>query len=209
MNVIPERMSFISRGITVVYWMLIKLHVSAYLAIIRLQSSTRPKIVVCGGCWDLIIWPKKLYVRYKLRVSRYGGGRWAVGGGRWAVDGGRWAPDGEISTSATHKQYLVSQNFATWWWPNRPKHVVSLTSNKTSSVLNYFIFIFTFIVTHTTGMPQLQNVELGFPFDTRKIYFDSAALFRQMIHKMLRNAGAPKVWKATKENINICLDSTV
>lgn len=52
-------------------------------------------------------------------------------------------------------------------------------------------------------------VELGFPFVTGTIYFDSAALFRQIIHKMLRNAGAPKVRKATKENINICLESTL
>ena len=35
-------------------------HASAYLAIIRLQSSTRLSIV-CGGCWDLIIWPEIIY----------------------------------------------------------------------------------------------------------------------------------------------------
>ena len=50
-----------------------KRHVSAYLAIIRLQSSTRLNIVVCGGCRDLIIWPKNYIWRYKLHVSRYGG----------------------------------------------------------------------------------------------------------------------------------------
>jgi len=38
--------------------MLMKRHVLASLAVIRFQSSARINIVVCGGCWDLIIWPK-------------------------------------------------------------------------------------------------------------------------------------------------------
>jgi len=48
--------------------MLMKWHVSAYLAIIRLQSSKRLNIVCV---WRMLRshLAKKLYMRYKLRVS--------------------------------------------------------------------------------------------------------------------------------------------
>ena len=40
----------------------------------------------------------------------------------------------------------------TWWWPSRPKHVVSLTSNKTSCFFTYFTFIFIFMALTPTGI---------------------------------------------------------
>ena len=51
-------------------------------------------------------------------------------------------------------------------------------------------------VNRKCAIVELHNVayvEIGFPFVMGTIYFDSSALFRQIIHKMVRNAGAPKV----------------
>ena len=78
-----------------------KRHVSACLVIIRLQSSTRLNIVLCGGCWDIIIWPKKLYTRYKLRVSRYGGGRGLV----WPHPGYHTPTTTQHNTNDPHPGY--------------------------------------------------------------------------------------------------------
>ena len=84
-------------------------HVPAYLAVIRLQSSTSLNIVCV---WRMLRFyhPAKNYILYRLRASRYGCRRTLVCG---IVGGGHLAwvvsllmlgegPDGELGLNVSH-----------------------------------------------------------------------------------------------------------
>ena len=58
----------------------------------------------------------------------------------------------DLSIRHTQTIYSLLEHLQNRWWPpSRPKHVVSLTSNKTSCVLTYFTFAFIFISTNQGG----------------------------------------------------------
>jgi hypothetical protein len=59
---------------------LMKRHVSVYLVIIRLKSSKTLNIVCVWRILRSHHLAKNLYMRYNMRVSRYGGGRELVCG---------------------------------------------------------------------------------------------------------------------------------
>ena len=64
------------------------------------------------------------------------------------------------------QQFLVSQNSATWWWPSRSKHVVSLPSNKLVAFwLTLPLFLFSLLNTQRACLNyRLKTVTYGSNF---------------------------------------------